>query len=46
MRVERAKAAFNLSSCYGNAGDLASARAIFDAMAAFGESEEVRVERA
>jgi hypothetical protein len=43
MRVERAKAAFNLIYAYGKVGDLASARAIFDAMAAFGDSEEVRI---
>ncbi|MDR2031510.1 MAG: hypothetical protein LBP86_04475 [Azoarcus sp.] len=46
VRVERAKASFNLITDYGKAGELAKARAIFEAMASLGDSEEVRAERA
>jgi pentatricopeptide repeat protein len=41
-----AKASVNLINAYGEANDLVEARAIFNAMGDFGESEEVRVARA
>jgi pentatricopeptide repeat protein len=46
VRIERAKASFNLITNYGKAGNLAEARVLFDAMQECGNSEEVQVERA
>jgi hypothetical protein len=44
--LARAQASFNLITFPGNAGKLPEARAIFEAMDAFGDSEAVRVVRA
>jgi pentatricopeptide repeat protein len=46
VRLLRAKASVNLIYDYGNTGELAEARALFDAMREFGDSEEVRLLRA
>ena len=44
--VGRAQATFDLIFAYGEVGNLAEARALFEAMKAFGDSEEVKLERA
>jgi hypothetical protein len=46
VKLERAKAAFNLIAHYGNAGQLPDARALFKDMKYLGDSDEVQELRA